>query len=172
MSEHARASTAQQVAASRNDIHAYVKQIGKSGDLDLILAAERNFLQNDLDRHSTSPGMASSLKIALSGMAIAEKHIVMVRNPAAYRVIDEGHSLPKNRIGGVPKDEARQFFSSHATRLLNLDRSRLSPEEKLLLDQRKTNMRTATGLYETLQRDALGLPPKEQGRSRTKGMER
>ncbi|WP_413207943.1 hypothetical protein [Rhodospirillum sp. A1_3_36] len=170
MRERDRTSPAKQLQNVRNGLLTETKAVGRSGNIDLIMAAERKFLQNDLDRHSTSPGMASSLKVALSDMAIAEKHMAMVRDPVAYGVIDEGHSRPKNRVGGVPKDEARQFFSSHATRLLNLDRSRLSPEEKHLLDQRKVNMRTAAGLYEALQREALGLPPK--GREMGKGMER
>jgi hypothetical protein len=165
MDERDRTLPAHELRKVRLKMVDQVRSAGKAGDIDFILAVERKLLENDLDRHANSPAMANSLKTALSDMSIVEKHLALVRDPIAYRVIDEGHSRPKNRVGGVPKDEARQFFHSHATRLLNLDRSRLSPEEKQLLDQRKVNMRAATGLYEGLQRDAMGLPPKEQGRS-------
>ncbi|WP_413208296.1 hypothetical protein [Rhodospirillum sp. A1_3_36] len=172
MREIGRTPPAKQLQEVRNDLLTETKRVGRSGNLSLILASEKAFLQNDLDRHSTSPSMVSSLRIALTEITAAEAQLEKVRDPEAYKSTDADYSLPKNRIHGLPKDQARQFFSSHATRLLNLDRSRLSPEEKHLLDQRKVNMRAATGLYEALQRDALGLPQKDQGRSRNKGMER
>lgn len=171
MSEHAKAPTAARVRASRHDIHGFMKDVGASGDLDLILAVEKDLLQNDLDRHANSKGMADSLVAALAELGSAERHVQLVRDPAAYKAIDETYSLPKNRLpkgnaAGVPHDEARQFFKSHATRLLNQDRSRLDPEEKQLLDQRKANIRAAEKVYTALQREALGLPPPERQRNR------
>ncbi|MCF8482183.1 MAG: hypothetical protein K9H25_17300 [Rhodospirillum sp.] len=156
----------------RQDLHLLTKDAGRSGDLDLILAVERRFLENDLAEYVSSKAMADSLRVALKELSAAEVQLGKVRDPEAYKSTDEDHSLPKNRVGGVPRDQARQFFKSHGIRLLNQDKSRLDPEDKQLLDQRKVNMRAATGFYETLQREALGLPPKEQGRSRDKGMDR
>ncbi|WP_343870554.1 hypothetical protein, partial [Caenispirillum bisanense] len=106
-----------------------VREVGKSGDIDLILNVERRFLENDLAEYANSKGMADSLTAALAELSAAERLVEKVRDPATYRSTDEDHSLPKNRIAGVPRDQARQFFSSHATRLLNQDRSRLDPEE-------------------------------------------
>ncbi|SOD98556.1 hypothetical protein [Caenispirillum bisanense] len=171
MMERGRTPPAVRLQETRGDLLEQVKVVGKSGDLDLILTAERTFLQNDLDRHANSKGMADSLAAALAELGSAERHVQLVRDPAAYKAIDETYSLPKNRLpkgnaAGVPHDEARQFFKSHATRLLNQDRSRLDPEEKQLLDQRKANIRAAEKVYTALQREALGLPPPERQRNR------
>lgn len=175
MSEHAEAPTAEQVRASRRDIHAFVQDVGKSGDLDLILTIEKDLLQNDLNRHANSTGMTESLKDALADLGIAQKHVALVREPAAYGTVNAAHSRERNRLpkgspAGVPNDEARQFFKSHSTRLLNQDRSRLEPEEKLLLDQRRANLRAAEKLYATLQREALGLPAPQSKKSKSMGM--
>ncbi|WP_343870543.1 hypothetical protein, partial [Caenispirillum bisanense] len=134
MLERGRTPPALRLQETRSDLLNQVKAVGKSGDLDLILSVERTFLQNDLDRHANSKGMADSLVAALTDLEIAEKHVTLVRDPAAYQAIDAGHSrgrnrLPKGNTESVPNDEARQFFKSHATRLLNQDRSRLDPEE-------------------------------------------
>ncbi len=171
MLERSRTPPALRLQETRADLLNQVKAVGKSGDLDLILAVEGVFLRNDLDRHANSKGMADSLVAALAELGSAERHVQLVRDPAAYKAIDETYSLPKNRLpkgnaAGVPHDEARQFFKSHATRLLNQDRSRLDPEEKQLIDQRKANIRAAEKVYTALQRQALGLPPPERHRSK------
>ena len=106
----------------------------------------------------------------LRELKIAERHLELVNDPAQYRLIDEAHSLPKRRVGGLPKDEARLFFGSQATRLLNQDKSRLDRQEKQIIDARKQNMRTAARLYEARQRQALGLEP-APGKNRGQGME-
>lgn len=136
-----------------------IQAIGQGGDLTEILKAERLFLENDLGRYANSKAMTSSLRTALAELAAAERHAAVVDDPGRYRAIDESHSLPKNRVGGVPKDEARQFFKSHAARLLNQDKSRLDPEEKKILDRRKANMRLAEDIYAARQRRTLGLKP-------------
>lgn len=146
----------------------HLGQIGKSGDLDLIVATEKAILQNDLDRYANSAAMKTSLTTALTELATTERHIAIVDDPAAYRLVDESHSLPKNRKGGLPRDEARQFFASHAARLLNQDKSRLDPEEKRIIDLRKQNMRNAEKLYATRQGKTLGIDP-ERSKGRNKG---
>lgn len=153
---------------TRERITRHLGQIGKSGDLDLIVATEKAILQNDLDRYANSPAMKTSLTTALTELATTERHIAIVDDPAAYRLVDESHSLPKNRKGGLPRDEARQFFASHAARLLNQDKSRLDPEEKRIIDLRKQNMRNAEKLYATRQGKTLGIDP-ERSRGRNKG---
>lgn len=169
--ERDRTAPARQLKEIRTALLGEVKAVGKSSDIDLILNVERRFLENDLAEYANSKGMADSLVAALAELGSAERHVQLVRDPAAYKAIDETYSLPKNRLpkgnaAGVPHDEARQFFKSHATRLLNQDRSRLDPEEKQLLDQRKANIRAAEKVYTALQREALGLPPPERQRNR------
>lgn len=164
MLERGRTVPAVRLQETRAELLGQIKTVGKSGDLDLILSVERTILQNDLERHASSKGMAASLTAALAELAAAETLVAKVRDPAAYRSTDEDHSLPKNRTGGVPRDQARQFFASHAARLLNQDKSRLDPEEKQLIDQRKANIRTAEKIYTALQRQVLGLPPQQRGK--------
>ncbi|WP_417247411.1 hypothetical protein [Celeribacter sp.] len=159
---------------SREMIARHLGQVGKSGNLDLIVATEKAILQNDLDRYANSAAMKTSLTTALTELATTERHIEIVNDPAAYRLIDESHSLPKNRKGGLPRDEARQFFASHAARLLNQDKSRLDPEEKRIIDLRKQNMRIAEKLYAVRQSKTLGIDPeraKRRGKSGTFGLE-
>lgn len=137
----------------------------RSGGLETILAIERRFLENDKSEYANSPAMRSSLDTALKELAVAERLCAVVQDPVAYRLIAVAHSLPKNQRGGLPLDEARQFFGSHAARLLNQDKARLAPAEKTIIDARKQNMRLAVKLYEARQRQALGLtaPGREPG---------
>lgn len=151
---------------SRSRIADHIRDVGKSGDLDMILAVERRFLETDLAEYANSPAMKGSLDSALAELTATEKLVGKVRDPAAYRLVDESYTLPKNRVGGIPRDEAQQFFGSHAARLLNMDKSRLDAEEKKIVEIRKQNMRGAGKLYADLQRKALGIevkPTKERG---------
>ena len=168
-----RSSAAQKRDSSRGRMLETLKAIGQSGDLSLILTAERGFLENDLQQYANSPAMRSSLTTALLEMKAAERLLGKVSDPGAYRQIDEEHSLPKNRAGDLPRDEARQFFSAHAARLLNQDKSRLDDDEKRVIDQRKRNIRAGHDLYKALQRAALGLAPapsKTKTRDRAPGL--
>ena len=67
---------------------------------------------------------------------------------------------------GLPRDEARQFFKSHRTRLLNLDKGRLDKLDKQIIDARRANMRTAEKSYIALQQAALGIAPDPPAPSR------
>lgn len=156
----------------RSDLLKEIRAIGKGGDIDMTLAVERRFLENDLAQYANSGAMKSSLETALAELAAAERLVVKVRSPEAYRETDAAHSLPKNRIGDVPRDEARQFFNSHTTRLVNWDKSRLDAEEKRIVDARKDNMRSAGKVYAAMQRQSLGLPTtRQQGHGHGLGLE-
>ena len=157
MASRAATPASRNLRRARGEIHDYLCSLGKSGDIDLILSGERALLQNDLDRHSNSKAMKGSLETALAELTASERLVAKVRDGEACRMVDEGFSLPKNRVGGVPRDEARQFFGSHAARLLNQDKSRLEEDEKKIVDARKDNMRVAERVYTALQRQALGL---------------
>ena len=151
---------------NRLDLADTVGNVGKSGDLNRILAVERRFLENDLAQHTNSSAMKQSLDAALNELASAEKHVCLVDDAKLYQAVDAAHSLPKNRKGPLPYDEARQFFNSHAARLINMDKVRLDAEEKKIVDARKHNMRLADTLYIARQRKTLGLetaPAKKRG---------
>ena len=77
------------------------------------------------------------------------------------------HRSRKRRSGGLPLDEAREFFKSHNGRLINLDKGILSDEEKELIDIRRANIRKAGKMYIALQQQALCITPprKDRGRS-------
>ena len=150
---------AAQLSAARRDILDHLEDISRKRDLGELLFVEKAILRNDLDRHANSKAMADSLKEGLAGITAAEKLVAIVDDSVSYGVIDAACNLRKNRVGGVPKDEARQFFKSHTARLLNWDKSRLSADEKRILDRRKANMRLAEDLYAARQRRTLGLKP-------------
>lgn len=121
---------AKELDAIRAALHETVRQADSSGDLALIVATERAILESDLKRYANSSGMVNSLKTSLHEISVIERHIGIVDDKTKYRIVDQAHSLPKNRKKGLPYDEARQALSSHYARLNNLDKARLSGEEK------------------------------------------
>ncbi|WP_375607524.1 MULTISPECIES: hypothetical protein [unclassified Bartonella] len=141
----------------RNDLCSYLRNIEKSGGLSLLIDTERSLVENDLLRYANSKAMISSLKKALMEIDIIKKHIILVSNPAQYKTVNEVHSLPKNRKGGLPYDEARQAIASHYARLGNLDKSRLTSIEKSIIDVRKENMTIMRKLYEKMKAKAIGI---------------
>jgi hypothetical protein len=150
------------LSVTRGSLLTQIKKIGQSNDLASIVAAERLLVQNDLDRYANSRDMKSSLSGTLEDFDRIEKHMAWVADPAQYRMVNETHDKEKNRIRGVPKDEARQAFASHLTRLGNLHKSRLTVEEKAILDARVTNIATGAKLYEQMQAKAIGITPNQQ----------
>lgn len=141
----------------RNDLWNYLCNIGKSSDLSLLLGTERSLVENDLLRYANSKAMISSLKTALMEIDVIKKHVILASNPAQYKTVNEAYSLPKNRKGGLPYDEARQVIASHYARLGNLDKSRLTSIEKSIIDVRKENMTVMRKLYEKMQAKAIGI---------------
>ena len=142
---------------SRRMIENCLRDARRAGDLDTLLATEKAILESELQLHANSRAMRTSLETSIAELDVATRMVGRVRDQAAYREFSEGFSLPRNRIGGVPRDEARQFFRSHAARLLNQDKSRLDESEKRVLDRRRLNMRHAEKLYAALQERALGI---------------
>lgn len=148
-----------------------LKAVAASCDLNHLLAAERKFLENELERHADSKPAKGSLEEALEGLSVTEQLVVKIRDPDEYRRVNEAYARPRtSRIGGVPRDEARQFFSSHAARLVNLDKARMTPSERAVVNQRKINIRTAEKIYIGMQEQALGLPAKSTGQDLGMGL--
>lgn len=144
-----------------------VKDVGRAGNINTINAAEKAALSNELVMYGNSPAMISSLQTAINDLDQANKHVSFVKDKDRYAMVNETFQRPKNRRSGLPYDEARQFFNSHNTRLLNQDRSRMSDLEKKTLNARRSNMRTAEKAYIALQQKALGIEPKkDKGRDR------
>jgi hypothetical protein len=134
-----------------------IQEAGKSNDAALIVETEKTILQGDLDRYANSRSMVSSLRTALSELDATQKLLAIVDDKNKYGMIDKAHSLAKNREKGLPLDEARQAFKSHYARLNNMDKSRLSDDEKKIIDARKINMFNADKLYTERQAKTLGV---------------
>ena len=154
---HKNSRAGRRLDRDRFALHEHVHLVLASGDLSLIIATERAFLEGDLKRYANSPSMVSSLNAALGQIATIERHIDIVGDKKKYEIVDQAHSLKTNRKKGLPYDEARQALSSHLSRLANLDKSRLTDEEKKVIDVRRSAISAATKLYTARQAEALGV---------------
>jgi len=153
----ARTQASRRLQAVRKGLQNYVATVGQTGDLSLIIATEKAIVDGDLKRHANSPEMTNSLDTALAELDVIEHHLALVADPLRYQTVNEAYSLPRNRRNALPYDEARQAMASHQTRLANLDKSRLSADEKMLIERRKDNIKTASRIYINLQTQAIGM---------------
>lgn len=158
--------TATKLKEAQTELIKHIREVGRSGDLNRIIATERAVISGDLKRYANSQSMVSSLKTALNGIAAIERHIAIVSDKAQYAAVDQAHRLAKNRKGGLPFDEARQALVSHYTRLNNMDKSRLNDAEKGIIEARKSLMFTAGKIYIERQAETLGVA---LGNSRKRG---
>ena len=169
-----RSRNSREVAASSEDqviacadikqISDYVTELGKTGNAKLMLEYELALLQEERQYLSNSTVQKGSLDTAIEGAMATLRLLEKVRSPESYRSVDEEHTTRKRRSGGLPLDEAREFFKSHNSRLLNLDKAILSDEEKELIDIRRANIRKAGKIYIALQQQALGIAPPRKDR--------
>ncbi len=135
-----------------------IQAIGKTRDINLIMTAEKAINVHELEFYTNSKPMESSLKQTLKSIQITENLINIVKNDlATYQNISMSYSDTKNRLNGLPLDEARQFFKSQSARFVNMDKSPLSNDKKATVAARKFNIRLAGDIYIDLQKAALGL---------------
>ena len=154
--------------AAQQKISQALQKVGDSGDLEIILRAEELLLDNERIYTDTSL-MEASLDNALGDIEAALNLVYTVQDPEAYKAIADGYTRPRNRIGNLPKDEARQFFKSHRARLENLEKARLMGLEKVLIAVRKNNLEVARAGYIELQEIALaGQEPEPEVNKTTK----
>jgi len=148
---------AKQLRGARNDLFEHIREAARSGDLSLIVSTERAIIEGDLKRYANSPAMVGSLNAALNEISAIELHIGIVDDKSKYQLVDQAHSLPKNRKKDLPYDEARQALASHYARLNNMDKSRHSDEEKAVIEARKSAVSAAGKLYAERQAKTLGV---------------
>ena len=146
------------------------RDVGKNGTISDILAAEKSLLAFELAYYANSKAMKGSLDSSLHELSACERMLRKVQQPNIYKDVNDDHSLPRNRVGGLPRDEARQFFKSHWTRLLNQDKGRLDRLDKDIIDVRRANMRTAEKQYIAMQQIALGITPQPPDKARGAGL--
>jgi len=148
---------ARRLADGRKRLLTQLRTLVSSEDLSLIVATEKEIIQGDLLRYANSAAMVSSLETALQAMQVIEHHLSLVGDQDKYRIVDQSHSLAKNRKAGLPFDEARQALASHLTRLMNLDKSRLDEMDKQLIKVRKAVIANAIEHYTQRQVQILGI---------------
>lgn len=160
----------ERVREARNDLSGMLLQVACTDDpahINDILGIERVFLAQERELLANSSLMASSLDSAIEELDAALRTIARAHSRDTYWPVEETLSLPKNRIGGLPDDEGRQFFKSHRTRLENYLKGRSTDEEKQLILRRLESLRNAEKLYIGLQRATLGVeeqaPPGDYG---------
>jgi len=146
---------ARQLARRRKKLLALIREAIRLRDVALILAAELAIVRGDFLRYANSKRMRGSLARALEELHAIQAHLGYVMDRGVYSIIDRTHSLPKKRLNGLPRDDARLALSSHLSRLGNMDKSRLDEEEKEILNARLVAVRTLEELYIAFQSDAL-----------------
>ena len=164
------AASSQDQMEAREDIRQigdHVAEVGKTGDARYILEVELALLQEERDNLSNARVQEGSLDTAIEGLTLSLKLLEKVRTPESYRDVDENHGSRKRRSGGLPLDEAREFFKSHNGRLLNLNKSILSDEEKELIDIRRANIHKVGKMYVAMQQQTLGIAPSRPDRGRS-----
>ena len=156
---HREAPSAAKLVDTRKILIAHVKEIAASGKGEWIIAMERGFVANDLERYARADDkeMIGSLNAALLGVAAIERKHRMVDNKEQYQRVNEEFSFPKNRKQGLPLDEARQAFTSHRARLGNYVKYRLEETEKQLVRERGKALSIAEQDYIVRQARTLGM---------------
>ncbi len=143
----------------------YLRGQAKTGDIGSMLDDERLILSHTLEFSANSPQEKNSLQSAIAQLDEARKCFEnLLADPEGYKKNEPSFST-KKKSAGLPLDAAREFFQSHNTRLDNLLSSKAAHFEKLLVTQRKDNLRVIKEAYVELQRKALGLesPQKKRG---------
>lgn len=129
-------------------------------DIEKIFEFEKQALLFDQKYYVNHPDYASSVANALNEFNFAINTYQKLISHGRYAEVLEEYGSHKNQKGGLPFDQARQFFASNRARLLNAVRTKSSDSEKAVLIERKENMLAAQTIYISLQRKALGLEEK------------
>ena len=146
-----------EAAEGQEDLAAAIAELGRIGSIDNLLSFERWLLDHQLEYKANTPVMEGSLETAIAESERAVATLAMLRDPATYRILDQGIQSPKRRAGGLPLDDARMFFTSHAARIQNLEKAVGSLEEKQVLQERRNNLIIAGSTYRAMQKRVLGV---------------
>ena len=157
---------------ARNELSERLLQISRAGgpdDIGEMLKIERIFLVAERRHMANTDSMAASLDTAIDDLDAAMIMLEESGEPERYRfVADRVLSRPKNRVGGLPDDQARQFFRSHHTRLENIRKGRGTDSEKRVLACRILSLKNSEKLYIARQRSVLDIknPAQDTGLDR------
>ncbi len=139
----------------------YLRRQAQDRNIDSMLNDERLMLTHSLELEANSPEEKNSLEAAILQLDESRRCFkALLDDPEAYRKnVDTFPS--KKKEAGLPLDAAREFFRSHSTRLTNILSGKSSPFEKLMVRQRKDNLKIIKYAYEELQRQAINLKSPE-----------
>ena len=157
--KHREVPSAEELVDARKVLIAHAKEIAASGRGEWIIAMERDFVANDLERYARADDkeMTGSLNAALQGFGAIERKHRMVDSLEEYQRVNEEFSFPKNRKQGLPLNEARQSFTSHRARLGNYVNYRPEETEKQLVRERGKALSIAEQDYIARQAKTLGV---------------
>lgn len=77
---------------------------------EAYLDAEKVLLLSERAAFANTRAMETSLDNAVGELDAAVAMLPRVRDPARYAEVDATHAVPKRRVGGLPRDDARVFF--------------------------------------------------------------
>ena len=136
-----------------------LQKVGDSGDLEIILHAERFVLDNERTYYTDTPIMEESLDNALEDIDIALELVeIQCKILRRTRQLPTPINDPDIALATSRKIEARQFFKSHQTRLKNQETAPSIGLDKVLIEVRMNNLNVASGEYIKLQKIALDGP--------------
>jgi hypothetical protein len=127
-------------------------------DLGLVILAEYTFLGQEL--YFCAPvdiNTRTSLAKAIREFDEAFRAHKILKNPEIYKFVENTYSTRMGfRYRGMPKDAFHVACAGHIVRIKNILKSPgISLAEKELLEQRRSNMKTAQSVYLEVQKKIL-----------------
>lgn len=133
-------------------------QDGATQDLELLMIAEYTFVGQELNFCASSDtDTINSLNQAIEDFDRAFMALNVVQKPSQYKLIEQVFAVrPKSRYNKMPKDAFHVACMGHVTRIKNSLRTPgINLLEKVLLEQRLSNIKTAQSVYLQKQKEAL-----------------
>ncbi len=134
-----------------------IGEISQSGDLALMLAAERQLQTYDLGVYAKTEREKNNVEEGLQEFErVLGNYEELIRRPAAYRRQAKHYSSrDMDKALDVPMDGMRRVLNSQAARLKNRMSLTLSDEEKILLVARLKLVAALRNEYALLQRQVV-----------------
>jgi hypothetical protein len=134
-------------------------QIKAPEDLELPIVAEYTFIGQELQFCTPSDKKTiNSLTQAVEDFDGAFRALKIIQKPAHYKLVEQSYSLHiQNRYNKMPKDVFHVACFGHIVRINNILRSPgINLSEKVLLEQRLSNIKTVQSIYLQKQKIVLG----------------
>ena len=147
------------------------KSIEATRDVGLALDAFGTLLDDTKKYHINDKEMEHSTDNAILQLEGAKITLATVYSPSTYKCVAEAHITPQRMIRGRPKDQVRNFLTSHIARVRNECKVISSDARKGLLNAQLSCLRMAEKEYERLQDKAMGREP-EVKKGKSRGIER